>query len=442
MSLKEIIESLETKKFTITKTRIENKHSLDLQKLELMLLAGIEASVECESVVSQNTFYRFEMKMYCLPKRLLYMYLYYQLLYGFYDSPFENITSSISLLRSLQPKTIYLPVTIFKDLAIIHKYIVIDTFYLSIPPIYLPWSDIIIPKLFSSYNYIVEEQIKPVISTDLHMNYDNLIDIVTRILNPDETTLENISQWDTNQFLYSTDSIAVGVNGTACAGKTAILNKALEKIKTDFDPNAEILKAGKFGGYGGKDIEQVLSLSYQATLFCSMYNQYTSIADRDMFNNLIWRLILCHMDTATCTPKLIVDNFLSKISSNIIKIMTRKPIIILLDLNVPENRYRMYRRNTGGDRKRCFIEFYTPAQNAIYGLFAYLCNWPIFNRDFDQTKQDFIVDLIVSKINENIKNNNDKLPIKNTLEEGSFIYNTGNENITDYKTAVTLGIFK
>lgn len=442
MSLQNIITCLETGKFTITKKYIDYKGPLNLPRLEVELLSKIKSSQECEDIVTHNTFYKIDKKIFALPKQTLYLYLYYQLLYNFYNTPFKSQTKSISMLKSLQPKTIYIPLMIFQNLSIIHQYIENNLYYISIPPIHLPWSDVICVKLFSSYNYTKVIPLPLESTSDLSLEYNNLIDVATSILNPSDDTMKIISQWNMDDFINKTASIAVGVNGTACAGKTSILNKTLTKIHENIDSNASILKAGKYGGYKGKDNEQILALTYQATLFAAMQEQYTSISDRDMFNNLIWRMILYHMDSFSCTPKNIVDNFISKVSRNLINIMSKQPIVILIDLNVPENRYRMYRRETGGDRKRCFIEYYTPSQNCIYGLFAYLCKWPIFNRTFDDEKQENIINLIYSKIKHNVATYNNKLPILNTLEEGSFSYTKSNETEVTYDIATTLGIFK
>lgn len=442
MSLENIIECMEKGTFTISKKCIESKASLNLPRLEVELLSKIKSSQDCEDVATHNTFYKIERKIFALPKQTLYLYLYYQLLYDFYNTPFKSQAESISLLRALQPKTIYIPLMIFQNLSTIHQYIENGLYYITIPPIQLPWSDVICTKLFSSYNYTPIIPLPYESVSSLSLEYDNLIAVVTSILQPKENTMDIISRWNKDDFINKTASIAVGINGTACAGKTSILNKTLTKIQQNIDPNTGIIKAGKYGGYKGKDHEQILALTYQATVFAAMQEQYTSIADRDMFNNLIWRMILYHMDTFSCTPKNIVDNFISKISRNLIHIMSKQPIIVFIDLNVPENRYRMFRRETGGDRKRCYIEYYTPAQNSIYGLFAYLCKWPIFNRTFDEKKQDNIISLIYDKIEHNVVQHNNKLPPVNTLEEGSFSYTKSNDSETNYDIATALGIFK
>jgi len=335
---------------------------------------------------------------------------------------------------------------------IIHKYIHVDQYYVTISPLELTWSDAIIARFYQQFNIIAELPQPTILRDALLIERGNLISLVSRILKSDVSLFKKeFKMWDRQSFIEDTAPVAVGVNGTACVGKTTILNMALEKIQKYLDPQAQILKAGKFGGFKGKDREQTAAMQYQAITFAVMGDQYTSIADRDMFNNFIWRIIMAHQCTRTCTAEKIVDNVLNKVSSNMIEVMSKQPIMIILDFNIVQNRMRMYKRANGGDRTRCFIQYYTPAQNAVYGLFAYLCKWPTFHRCFSENVTDKeaglvmqkeMVNLIYEKLQTNVRRYNDVLPFSDTLKLGKFVYTLPKDEFAEYNIAEALGIFK
>ncbi|QLI62427.1 KN57gp_065 [Dikerogammarus haemobaphes nudivirus] len=450
MSLVEIITALEEGEFTISNIHPcikSNKPMLNIKQLEEELESEYrQAETMSEKQTKEGVLYTLHLKMFALDRPTLLLYLYFQIVYNLFDTSFENSLKSAFSIKCLWPFQKITPTnSIIHGLSTIHEYVEHNKYYVVIPPLYLPWSDAIISRYYQRYNS-VDVIPKPfVFKTFLNIERKELIKIVDMILNEDPNFVNKVQKgrWSREAFIENTSSIAVGINGTACAGKTSILNQALEIIHETIDPNASILKAGRYGGFVGKDVEQTMAMQYQAIVYGLMVDQYTSLADRDMFNNFIWRLIMAHQDQESCTAEKIVNNFLEKVSSNMINLMLQQPILIFLDLNVPANRVRMFRRGTGGDHFRCFIEFYTPAQNAIYGLFAYLCNWPTFNRSFDEDKiekQKEVIEMITAKIANNKLKHSNQLPKKNTLQFGRFEYI--NKESDEYKTARALGIFK
>lgn len=442
MTLREIITTLETLSFTLqhTKPKVEAPN-LDVGNLVQEVTTLSKTQSQNEDEISDTLLNRLEHKMLSLDRPTLLLYLFYQLGFNLFNDVFVTMAESASRFKTLAPYDLEL--STLHNLCMIHKYISINTYYLIIPPFALPWSDVILPKYYHRYNDLTIGFGIP--KEFLSLSDPNLVHIVNMLLNGDTqvVTSPKWTTWTRQNFIENTSPLAVGINGTACVGKTTIIDRAIASIQVEIDPNADIIKAGKYGGYRGKDNEQALAMEYQAIVYGLMQEQYTSIADRDMYNNLIWRFILSHQDTKNCTAENIVQHVTSKISTNMIQIMRKQPIIIIVDLDALKNRRRMFRRAMGGDRLRCFIEYYVPAQNALYGLFAYLCGWPIFNRNFDDklNQQDEIVDLMVSKIKDNVERYDMKLPTENTLTLGKFSYDLEPDQY-DYNTAVSLGIFK
>lgn len=216
-----------------------------------------------------------------------------------------------------------------------------------------------------------------------------------------------------NHFLHETCNDAVMVNGTACVGKTSFLQEVVEEIRNKIDPNSRLLKASGCGGFRGKDCEQVLAMQYQLCASGLAKLCYTSVIDRCFFNNLLWRIIQALYNTNTD----IVEYFLflfSLFSPAVIELMKREPIIVIIETNVPRNRKRMFDRDEGGDHIRCRLERYVIAQNLVYGVFATLCNWPLIdlgNFSFNETNIfKKIQQLILEKIILNVERNGKKLP--------------------------------
>jgi hypothetical protein len=138
-----------------------------------------------------------------------------------------------------------------------------------------------------------------------------------------ETNLNDMEPADIHRFLYDTKFTAVKINGTACAGKTTILNNTLAEIKETIDSNAEILKIGSMGGFAGKDYNQVLAMQYQYVAIGMADQFYTSVCDRCPFNNMIWRIILAMMDTTQDLVTVFMKE-LSDISPLMLELMAKE----------------------------------------------------------------------------------------------------------------------
>ncbi|UHB41793.1 p-loop NTPase/TK1 [Macrobrachium rosenbergii nudivirus] len=307
-----------------------------------------------------------------------------------------------------------------------------------------PWNDYIIPTLAALYpkNKKGVGLIDKVIKIDDHVDYDMLREKIRLIMNQDNEFYNHLlyvkNNTIFNNFIENTYNVAVCVNGTACVGKSSLLNEISIQIKETIDNNSIILKVGKYGGFKGKDINQVLAMTYQLVGTDLLMRHPTSLMDRCPFNNLIWRFILQCMkykigsDNIDEMTKIVHES----LPMNLIKIMQSFPVIVLIDLNILKNRERMFNRSTGGDGYRCYINSYVHLQNVFYTLFADLANWPIFNTAFNQcldypkespNKRKTIKQLILKKLQNNAKavTVNENVPI---LERNVFFKSEYEEN--------------
>lgn len=217
-------------------------------------------------------------------------------------------------------------------------------------------------------------------------------------------------------FLEKTFKMAPMINGTTCVGKSYIIGELLETLKK-IDPDTRVLKASKMGRFLGKDFNQVLAMQNQYTLIDAALVQYTSIMNRDPINNLIWRFILKLFNFHEYGD--IVDAFLCllvDISPQTLQNFARLPVVILVDTGVVANRKRMYNRaKVSGNRsdfQRSKIRTYVPIQNMVYGVFAFMCNWPILNKVVSlDSQKNSLKKMIVDKVLKNIKDTDNKLPV-------------------------------
>ena len=120
--------------------------------------------------------------------------------------------------------------------------------------------------------------------------------------------------------------------------------------------------------------------------------------------------------------------------------MKMEPIIIFIDTNVVENRKRMRARDTGSDQMRSLIENYVAAQNIVYGLLAYLCEWPIFPADI--LLHPKIIKHIVSKIKNSVSLYDGKLPSRCDIPNHKLSITKNNDNDDSFAHAKKLNIFK
>ena len=277
--------------------------------------------------------------------------------------------------------------------------------------IYLPWNDYVVPNIA---DLVRTKDLKNSKTID-YLDKDKLKFAVQQIRNKDVSFINSLKNEEVkNHFVNNTDAICVAFNGTACAGKTNLLFEVNNYTVKNIDETAKIEKVGKYGNFKGKDNNQILSLSYQLLAHSLTINNITSVLDRDVFNNMIWRFILRFINgmskykTEEKLQEAIVNFVHDTVPANIVQVMKRYPIIVIVDLNEKQNRTRMFDRGTGGDRKRCYVKDYVEMQNMFYMLFAYLCCWPVFDTTLNQDERKVIKKLALKKIKANAEIKNKK----------------------------------
>lgn len=396
-------------------------------------------------------------KMYVLDNDTLLSYLYLQLSNNLFNASFTSFKHTLSMIRLFDPDNLISQKTA-RNISMIHSELARnDNYFIVVKSYYLPWNDYIIPQIVNQNErrrrITDSASALPPIKRVRYNNANNadainnvtLHEIIYNILYESSSKVP-FGRFNQNKFLYDTQNVAVSINGTACSGKSTIIRAVLDVLLT-LDENATILKSGKIGGFKGKDKNQILALEYQLGVNYMIQTFYTSISDRCVYNNLIWRVILAFMKTEECTAEKITRMIVDNVPMNIIRIMKQTPIIIFLDTDIVSNRTYMESRKSGTDIMRSKIEHYVAIQNAVYGAFAFLCDWPIFNTGFvkndikaTNSKHMIIKNLIYEKTKLNIANHRGTLPKLFDLVHTKFSNSDYDDTI--YTASRKLGIMK
>lgn len=446
----EIARELNLSKFHTVYANIKNNYIFTINEID-----DIINSIEKYTSLSK---YYVEKAALALDADEFIYFIYFCGNFNFFNKKFESMDISFNLIDNTVPN---LSKKVKITLAIIHKTLWNNIFYyINVYQINFtfPWSKYIIPAIAREKTRqisLYKNTPVPIKDSIIQHNFYNFFDKAyvkdlasSLFLLNARTGVEKIkykfSQENNNVFINNTLNVAPMINGTACAGKTTLLTKAMLEINNKIDPNARVLKVAKLGGFEGKDKNQLLAMEYQsvAAELASVY--YTSILDRCKYNNMIWRIILTLMDSSEDSVQKFVD-ILEHFSSLMINLMSKQPIIIFLDSNVLANRKCMSTRNEGGDSYRCFLQNYAPAQNMVYGVLAALCKWPVIDR-VDLTHkakkiENEFINLVVNKIKKNISilgPNHNVSPTNHKI----VIYESEYSDDTSFKEAQLLEILK
>lgn len=278
-----------------------------------------------------------------------------------------------------------------------------DTYVIEVCGIQFPWNDIVLPLFFKSQRKEVMRNPKPKYFLWDYADKTELLNLLTSIT--DERPLDQYFGASglhvINDFVLDTLIFAPSVNGTACVGKTTLLRNSLNQIQSTIDKNAFIIKSGNLGTFAGKDNCQLIALTQQMTNQLANQVAYTSIADRDPFNNAIWRLVQYKFDRPNISSGLI--EALSFLDPQTVMFMRQVPTIFIIDTDTRANRARMAARATQGDEWRCKVKNYVLHQNVVYAAMAFLFGKPLFNRACPSAPASFskIEDLLVEKVKHN-----------------------------------------
>ncbi|UVT30853.1 p-loop NTPase [Penaeus vannamei nudivirus] len=364
--------------------------------------------------------FHLEEEINCLPKKYLIGYLL-ACLFNVFNEP-KNIYLLYDERSKLDPETLFVldqfvsSMNLNADKVYYYRLKLQNGRVLDIP-----WH----PYILSNINYVYKKTPRQKILDRL--DKDIIQDKVLKLIRGDYHYYSYIfdPRRAHQHFAVETSNTAVCVNGTACVGKSSVLNSILAKIRTHIDENSFIIKSGKLGGFKGKDVNQILSLEYQCCGMSEIFQSPTALMDRCPFNNLIWRYILRFVEATelddVALSEHIANYVVDTLSHNMVRVMRQYPVVVLIDTNVVQNRKRMYYRATGGDSFRCFIEKYAPMQNLFYALFADLAKWPVYNtaivdENYPMDQHERIRDmktLILEKIKQNaLRRGKIQLPLK------------------------------
>lgn len=395
-----------------------------------------------------------EMLWFAMRPELLVYYVYLCLVYDFFQCRFASIDRTIKKLKDLNLPAI--DNETIADLAVIHSTFSTphkDQYIYEIRNMQFPWNYTILSAIerdrkdrrtgisktgeIYKLSYVENMQMRRLVD-DFPRQYieDILLDMF-------EGKTKNYLNLETCQTKWIKNKLnnAPMVNGTACVGKTSLMLKTLDAVHKHIDENAMILKIGSYGSFMGKDENQILAMGTQITMKYLTENFYTSISDRCIFNNLIWRIILAMMNPNDDIKKIAYDH-LQLLTHVMIDAMSKEPIVVILDSDCVANRARMMRRATGADCARSCIENYVVAQNMIYGTLGVLCNWLIIDVAVEGFEvYEKLSEILVEKINRNVTKRG--MPTIKPYE--SFTQQVDNipkDDDTTYEAAKKLAIMK
>nr|WCZ68564.1 hypothetical protein HvNV085 [Heliothis virescens nudivirus] len=268
----------------------------------------------------------------------------------------------------------------------------------------VPWNDTILPILSmplpaeSLVRYKIDRpkislgQTLPEMDIDKIYTRDYLMSVIKTYTTGGVGT-DRISDDTLTRFVKHTKNISPALNGTACVGKSTILRNitscAQKSLGPDFDGTVQVLKLSQYGGFKDKDINDLVGMQCLPVLMHACEEYSTSVTDRCVFNNIIWKLIMSLFD-ASSDQELMEGAYkaLHTLNLNLLEFMKKFPIFVLVDSSILLNRKRMFNRGVDtleksekvtGDLFRCKIVPYVKAQNVIYGTLATLCDWPVID---------------------------------------------------------------
>lgn len=413
------------------------------------------------SICNEHEF-MLEKKFLALKYPICWLYVYLSVTFKFFSTKFVSENQTIEYLnRIFNHCTLvrpYIPM-----LVLIHQSFTIgENYHIEIQSQEFAWNDLILSKL--ALQQIEFEKLRNYSLGKCGVNKNknsyprktiaNRIDLGkvrknANILLNDRTCSANVRALLTDMscvgtkrnYIEGTHEMSPMINGTACVGKTTIINKLMGELKS-IDPNAEVLKCGKLGGYQGKDSNQILAMQAQMVLYDAATTHYTSVMDRDPSNNLLWRIILQLMSSTDDIVSKFMD-ILMDISPSEIDALSRLPVAVIIDTNCIENRKRMKSRGASyGDNYRCFIEMYVPVQNMVHGVFATMCNWILLDRSHEDCDIHYsmLSQLMINKIKHNITRRS--LPTARVSSPYILQTTTNSDDETAFNTSINLNIFK
>ncbi|XP_025196791.1 MATH and LRR domain-containing protein PFE0570w-like [Melanaphis sacchari] len=185
------------------------------------------------------------------------------------------------------------------------------------------------------------------------------------------------------------------ITGTACCGKTSMLNK----LKNE--NNWIVPSRGDLGGFGGKCNSPALVASMHAAIdFALSHYNGCMIGDRGPLDNYLWTFImpmfekLANINDCIEFVQILVYEFLNFLnySQNELSLAyyANHDVLIMVDPFYENTHRRMMSRFSGNDAHRSNIPFYALVQNIVYMITAYVFEYKIISIPYVIAADDFV----------------------------------------------------
>lgn len=230
------------------------------------------------------------------------------------------------------------------------------------------------------------------------------------------------------------------ITGTACVGKTTLL----EKLK-EFYPHLQVFSRGKLGGFSRKN-GCPATISAMDTVLEHFLRLDGCLGDRGAIDNLVWRLIMSEIEGSDSVEvvKKITSRLELLLNDAVICAFASHKVVVIIDQDSKQNLLRMIQRNKANDFQRSRIQTYSFLQSFVYYLVAKIFNWHLIFTPYNE-KNEFSPEFYKNHISEisNYFGNLEKIskPI-NILTKTSNVPFCNNIELNNMENAKNLGIYK
>lgn len=212
------------------------------------------------------------------------------------------------------------------------------------------------------------------------------------------------------------------VTGSACVGKTSLLNKL--KLKS-----WKILSRSDIGTFSGK-AKCAASIAALHQSISYVLSKRDVIGDRGSIDNPLWSFMMSAMNKKKeDLLHELIRFFESSFNENAINQYKAEKVIVIVDLDGESNRNRMYSRAIDGDIQRAHIEMYPYIQTISYLFAAHIFGWPVFctpyeNGIFAPERYNVIELYIDQEFGQPINENNEYVSSKptNGFDDGDYLF--------------------
>lgn len=252
------------------------------------------------------------------------------------------------------------------------------------------------------------------------MSFSMSVDLVLFLKFRKQHNLAAVDRVHNGTLFNNKQRLNLTITGTACCGKTTLVNTLLDKMS-----DLRRVKAGSCGKFQGKDTNISLAVDYNTTMLAYVYDKKKILIERSFLDNLLWRYI---QNSFTLENANKLAEFIDHLSENTFALAATHPMLIIVDFNVENVKRRMIKRgfqNQYGDILRSQVDNYVQLQNAYYIILAYLTNSPIILYDELIENGKLLINTLVNAIN-----NRDDAVLCTSMETDPFHYTPATLNMT------------